>query len=79
MDVEELIGKYEAGERNFADLSGANLSGAILDGASFDSANLTNANLINASGAAFLSEGIFCNTTMPDASIRNDGCSEIQR
>ncbi len=55
--------------------SGANLSEANISEASFDNANLSNANLLNASGAAFLDEAIFCNTTMPDGSIRNDGCS----
>jgi uncharacterized protein YjbI with pentapeptide repeats len=48
---------------------------AILTEASFKNANLRNVNLLNASGAAFLDDAIFCNTIMPDGSIRNDSCS----
>lgn len=56
-----------------ADLSGANLSGANLSNADLRGANLNNANL---SGAivtqAFLSVADFCNTIMPDGSVRTD-------
>ena len=84
MDGAEFLARYAAGETNFigVDLRGANLKGAYLSlvnlkGANLSSANLSgaflgDANLLNASGAAFLREAIFCNTIMPDGSIRND-------
>lgn len=53
--VEELLGRYAAGERNFidirlpekSDLTRVNLSGAILLGADLVGANFTDANLTN--------------------------------
>jgi uncharacterized protein YjbI with pentapeptide repeats len=67
-------------------LSNANLSGADLtnayftlstvSGANLEGAILTNVNLRHAEGAASVNlEGAqFCNTTLPDGSIRNDHC-----
>jgi uncharacterized protein YjbI with pentapeptide repeats len=58
-----------------ADLSGADLSGADLSGVCLRGANLSNANLRRAQlRDANLEDAIFCKTTMPDGSIRNDGC-----
>ena len=63
-----------------ADLSAANLSGAILWGANLSDADLSNANLTGAdlTGADLRRAGLsgtqFCNTTMPDGTVRNDNC-----
>ncbi len=54
-----------------ADLSGADLSGVCLQGANLSNANLRRAELRDAN----LEDVIFCKTTMPDGSIRNDGCA----
>jgi hypothetical protein len=63
-------------------LSRANLSGADLTGVNFTRANLSGACLVDAdfSGATFtnatnLYGAIFCNTTMPDGSVNNSGCT----
>ena len=52
MDIEELLSRYAAGERNFvgidlieANLTGVNLSGANLSGANLSVSNLSGANL----------------------------------
>jgi hypothetical protein len=50
-----------------ADLTGANLAGACLVGANLQGATLDQANLDGA---------IFCQTTMPDGSLNNDGCGQ---
>jgi uncharacterized protein YjbI with pentapeptide repeats len=70
-----------------SDLTGANLTDAILTdskmindnngiaGANLTEANLTNADLTDADLTnANLEGAIFCNTTMPDGTVRNDGC-----
>lgn len=58
-----------------ADLSGANLSGSNLSYADLSGANLRRANLSGANlSDAELSGARFCNTIMPDVSVRNDGC-----
>lgn len=61
-----------------ANLTGADLTRADLAGTYLDKANLTDANLFEAligdaeAGFAYLETAIFCNTTMPDGSIRTD-------
>jgi uncharacterized protein YjbI with pentapeptide repeats len=61
------------------DLTDANLSRAELEEAVMENVNLTGANLRKTSGVDveyWLQNGcIFCRTTMPDGSIRNDHCS----
>ena len=72
MDVNELLARYEAGERDFfgvdlssANLSGVNLSGADMLGANISSANLSNANLSNAN----LSNVSLVGTNLSDANL----------
>ncbi|WP_299488135.1 pentapeptide repeat-containing protein [Acaryochloris sp. IP29b_bin.137] len=61
-----------------ANLTGADLTGADLHGTYLDGANLTDANLFEAfigdqeAGFAYLETAIFCNTIMPDGTIRTD-------
>lgn len=76
----------QAAEFDMADLSAANLSEAdltnaylslsILTGANLQGAILTNVDLRYARGAdsVDLTAAQFCNTVLPDGSIRNDHC-----
>jgi uncharacterized protein YjbI with pentapeptide repeats len=59
-----------------ADLSGAFFSLSNITGANLQDANLTDVDLRYAEGArsANLEGAIFCNTTLPDGTIRNDNC-----
>ena len=57
MDVEELFRRYNAGFSG-TDLIKTNLTGADLTGAELDE--------------AWVEDCIFCNTIMPDGSIRTD-------
>lgn len=66
-----------------ANLTGANLTDAYftlsnIAGANFQAAILTNVDLRNANGAreAILEGARFCNTTLPDGTVRNDHCEE---
>jgi len=61
----------------YADLSRAILFQANLENADLDYADLTDADLEQANLAnAQTRMTIFCNTTMPDGSVRDDGCIE---
>lgn len=64
-----------------ADLTDACLARADLDGTLMENTNLHRANLIGAFGVDveyWLEQGcIFCHTTMPDGSERNDGCQRL--
>ncbi|MDA0857581.1 MAG: pentapeptide repeat-containing protein [Proteobacteria bacterium] len=58
-----------------ANLRGVDLSEAILMSADLRHADLRGANLTDANKHnAYLTGAKFCNTTMPDGSINNDGC-----
>ena len=81
---DELLVRYADGERNFAgieliqsaeepkdnmiDLQGAILPDINLRGAYLRQADLTGAEI----DRAYMKEVIFCNTIMPDGSIRTD-------
>lgn len=82
MEVEELLKRYAAGERNFvevnlneANLSGVNLSGANLKGANLSVANLSGANLSGANlseaklNIARLSGARLCDANLTDADL----------
>jgi uncharacterized protein YjbI with pentapeptide repeats len=58
-----------------ADLRGANLTNANLTGVQLTSAYLQNANLEGANlTEADLGYSKFCNTTMPDGTVKSDNC-----
>lgn len=56
-----------------ANLSYAKLRGAILDEVTFRNANFSHTDLSGAMLNFVLNEAIFCETIMPDGSIRSDG------
>ncbi|MEH1966853.1 pentapeptide repeat-containing protein [Nostoc sp.] len=85
MNIEELLGRYAAGERDFsgvkmdsprlrdAELPGINLSGAILFGAKLNRANLSGANLSYANlGSAWLEEANLTGANLSHAVV-SDG------
>jgi uncharacterized protein YjbI with pentapeptide repeats len=71
------FGSIVAADATAADLTGADLADSNANGANFTDANLSGANLTNAdlTGASLhgadLKGAVFCNTLMPNASVRN--------
>tara|TARA_R110000787_G_scaffold263611_2_gene369423 strand:- start:388 stop:906 length:519 start_codon:yes stop_codon:yes gene_type:complete len=60
---------------DYAQLMDANLKNAKLDGAHLIFSDMSGADLTGASMKGVHDRGIkFCNTTMPDGSVNNDGC-----
>ena len=61
-----------------SDLRGANLEDADLTDVYLAKADLTDANLRGAHLAGvLLKDVVFCNTTMPDGSTNNSGCTRL--
>ena len=58
------------------DLRGANLEHAVLVDVYLSKADFTDANLRAENlGGSLLKDAIFCNTTMPNGSTNNSGCT----
>lgn len=75
MQVQDLLERYQNGERNFAhvDLSSANLSGVNLRDADLTGANLTGANL----SWAFLSRANLTGTCLTRADLRSASLNNV--
>lgn len=62
---------------DYAHLIDANLRDTNLEGTQFIFTDLSGADLTGSSFDKALTRGvIYCNTTMPDGEVRNDGCEE---
>jgi len=60
---------------DYTQLIDANLKNATLDGAHLIFSDMSGADLTGASMIGVHDRGIkFCNTTMPDGTVNNDGC-----